>query len=211
MLSKLKKYWRVFKHIYLYGAMALDEETMLLETQKKGKYQLYGNNTVYNSTFGHHSYIGHNTIIFNTDIGSYCSIGPNVVMGYGDHPTDKFTTSPLVYYNEQLYGKDVVDKNKDFFNKRVAIHNDVWIGANVFIKNGITVGNGAIIGAGAVVLTDVPEYCIAVGVPAKIIRKRFDDATIQKVKNSKWWENTLEELIAAKDNTDIKTLRELGS
>jgi acetyltransferase-like isoleucine patch superfamily enzyme len=117
----------------------------------------------------------------------------------------------LVYYNEQLYGKDVVDKNKDFFNKRVAIHNDVWIGANVFIKNGITVGNGAIIGAGAVVLTDVPEYCIAVGVPAKIIRKRFDDATIQKVKNSKWWENTLEELIAAKDNTDIKTLRELGS
>ena len=210
MLSKLKKYWRVFKYMYGKAAVDLDTLTLLQQQQQEGQYMLYGNNTVYNSTFGHQSYVGHNSILFNCDIGSYCSIGPNVVIGYGDHPTNKFSTSPKVYYNEDLYGKDAVAKSQTELNKRVTIKDDVWIGANVFVKNGLTVWTGAILGAGAVVLTDIPEYAIAVGVPAKIIRNRFDQQTIDIIKATRWWDNDLEILIAKKDTTDIKTLRELG-
>src|SRR5262245_14425024 len=111
MFSKLKKYWRVFKHIYNQGAEGLDETTRKYERIERERYQLYGNNTVYNSTIGRHSYIAHNTLVYNTDIGNYCSIGPNVVIGYGDHPTNQFSTSPQIYYNELLCGKGVVEEN----------------------------------------------------------------------------------------------------
>lgn len=73
-------------------------------------------------------------------------------------------------------------------NKPCYIGNDVWIGRGVMIKNGIKIGNGAIIGAGAVVTKDVPDYAIVGGVPAKIIRYRFDENTIKLLLESKWWD-----------------------
>lgn len=211
MFRKLKRYIRVLKYIYNKGAEGLDETTRMYQRIEQDGYQLYGNNTIYNTTIGRHSYVAHNSIVFNATIGRYCSIGPNVVIGYGDHPTDKFTTNPLVYYNERIYGKDTVTALQDKLNKKVSIHNDVWIGANVFIKNGVTIGNGAIVGAGAVVLKDIPEYAIAVGAPARIIRNRFDDATIEKIKQSNWWQYDLEELINQKDTPAIKELMQIGS
>ena len=210
MFNKLKRYWRVLKYIYNQGAEGLDERTRMYERIEKERYQLYGNNTVVNSTIGKHSYLAHNAIAFNATIGNYCSIGPNVVIGYGDHPTDKLSTNPLVYYNVQLYGQTTVQQYQQSFNKRVYIGNDVWIGANVFIKNGITIDDGAIIGAGAVVLKDIPSYSIAVGAPARIIRQRFDEDTIAQLKASKWWEKDIETLIAEKTRPEIKMLLELG-
>jgi acetyltransferase-like isoleucine patch superfamily enzyme len=72
--------------------------------------------------------------------------------------------------------------------KRTKIGNDVWIGNNCLIKNGITIGDGAIIGMGSVITKDVEPYMIVAGNPGKIIRKRFDDETIEFLINTKWWE-----------------------
>src|SRR5690606_21568421 len=131
-----------------------------------------------NSELNDFSYIGKNSTIHNTKIGRFSSIGPNVVCGYGDHPTNFISTSP-VFYDDMFYIHPA--KNKFFGKTQVNIGNDVWIGANVFIKNGITIGDGAIVGAGSIVLKDIPAYSIAMGVPANIKSKRYDDKIIEKL------------------------------
>jgi acetyltransferase-like isoleucine patch superfamily enzyme len=69
----------------------------------------------------------------------------------------------------------------------VVIGNDVWIGANVVIRSGVTVGDGAVCAAGAVVTRDVQPYSIVGGVPARPIRKRFDDETVNRLLVMRWW------------------------
>lgn len=115
-----------------------------------------------------------------TKIGKYVSIAQNVVIGLGNHPINFISTNPCFYSNDQDLSKEL--------NKPCYIGNDVWIGRNVMIKNGIKIGNGAIIGAGAVVTKDVPDYAIVAGVPAKIIKYRFDENTIKLLLESKWWD-----------------------
>jgi serine acetyltransferase len=83
--------------------------------------------------------------------------------------------------------------------EKVKIENDVWIGANVYIKNGVRIGNGAVVGAGSVVLKDVGDYEIVAGVPAKIVRKRFSDSTIELLLKSNWWNLNTETLKNYKD------------
>ena len=82
------------------------------------------------------------------------------------------------------------DKNIEHGISRgdIVIGNDVWIGANVIILSGVTIGDGAVIGAGAVVTKPIPPYSIAVVVPAKVIKKRFDDKDIEHLLNAKWWD-----------------------
>lgn len=147
----------------------------------------HGNNRAHNINIGKNSYVSFNSIIYYAEIGDFCSIGPNVVIGYGDHPTNMISTSPYIYLNNLLF--DISEKEEFLIPhfKKVKIENDVWIGANVYIKNGVTIGNGAIIGAGSVVLKDVGEYEIVGGVPANLIRKRFDDEVIKLLLETKWW------------------------
>ena len=70
---------------------------------------------------------------------------------------------------------------------RVKIGNDVWIGEHVMIKRGVKIGDGVIIAAGSIVTKEVEPYSIVAGVPAKLIRKRFDDSTIERLMKLKWW------------------------
>jgi carbonic anhydrase/acetyltransferase-like protein (isoleucine patch superfamily) len=81
----------------------------------------------------------------------------------------------------------------------VKIGSDVWIGANCYIKDGVTIGDGAIIGTGAVVTKDIPPYSIAVGVPAEVIKKRFDEETIQELKELKWWNWDIDKIFRNKE------------
>lgn len=147
----------------------------------------HGNNKVRDISIGIHSYVSYNSIVYHTDVGNYCSIGPNVVIGFGDHPINMISTSPHIYLNNLIYN---VNETKEFLIphfKKVIIGNDVWIGANVYIKNGIKIGNGAIIGAGSVVLKDVGDYEIVVGVPAAFLKKRFEVGVINLLLEIKWW------------------------
>ncbi len=83
----------------------------------------------------------------------------------------------------------------DLTEKPVVIKNDVWIGANVVVLRGVTVGNGAVLAAGAIVNKDVPDFAIVGGVPAKIIRYRFNEKMRSEISESKWFEEKMEKAV----------------
>jgi acetyltransferase-like isoleucine patch superfamily enzyme len=106
----------------------------------------------------------------------------------GIHPSRDFvSTHPIFFSTKKQVGITFADKDYFQEEKGIKIGNDVWIGANVIILDGVTIGDGAIIGAGAVVTKDVPPYSIYGGVPAKLIRYRFEQKTIDFLVKFKWW------------------------
>lgn len=145
------------------------------------------------TVMGRYSYMGDNCVAVNAKIGSFCSIAGYCCIGGGAHPTNRFSTSPVFYEGRNVFRKKISNMTFDA-EKQVVIGNDVWIGEKVFIKDGITIGDGAIIGALSIVTHDVPPYAIVGGVPAKVIRFRFDDNTIEKLKRSEWWSLNDEQL-----------------
>lgn len=148
---------------------------------------------IVNSTIGKYSFCGYDCDVFNTEIGNFCSIANNVIIGGAAHPIDWISTSPVFYE-----GRDSVKKKFQTFQRekdlRTFIKNDVWIGHSVMIKQGVSIGNGAVIGMGSIVTKDVPDYEIWAGNPAKFIRKRFDDDTIKILLVLKWWNKSDDEI-----------------
>ena len=140
---------------------------------------------IVNSKIDRFSYV-YESKILNADVGAFCSIAPNVVVGGGAHPTDWVSSSPVFYKGKNVLRTNFSDNKFEEF-KRTIIGNDVWIGSNVLIKGGVCIGDGAIIGMGSVVTHDVPPYEIWAGNPARCIRKRFDDAMIDELLKIQWW------------------------
>jgi acetyltransferase-like isoleucine patch superfamily enzyme len=157
-----------------------------------------GKNTMVaaNVKIGRYSYISSGYIYSNTTIGRYCSIAVNVIIGADEHPVDWLSTSPIQYKNDEFFSFNTTQqytlKSNDL---TTIIGNDVWIGANACIKRGVTIGDGSIIGAGAVVTKNVPPYAIMGGIPAKVIRYRFNEEIIEKLLELKWWNKEKHELI----------------
>ena len=149
--------------------------------------KVYEKSSLTKVRLGRFSYISKNTNITDAKIGSFCSIGGRCQIGGGLHPTNMVSTSPVF-----LKGKSAVGFNFgsiDFSpSETVIIGNDVWIGSGVFVKAGVKIGSGAVIGANAVVTHDVEPYSIVAGVPAKEIRKRFDNETIERLLELGWWD-----------------------
>ena len=150
---------------------------------------LAANTMLVESSFGDYSYTAGNVQIIYANIGKYCSIANSVRINPGNHPQWRVTQHHMTYRRKD-YGLDTID-DTEFFNWRREHHctigHDVWIGHGAVIMPGVNIGTGAIIGSGAIVTKDVGPYEIAVGVAAKVIKKRFDDATIEKILQSNWW------------------------
>lgn len=161
--------------------------TKKIEITKNINHLLFSGVEFKDSTIGKYSYVARNSSICNTDIGSYCSIGPDTIIGYGDHPVNFISTSPVFYQATTSF--NIKPKESKFWgDARVVIGNDVWIGANCYIKNGITIGDGVIIAANSFVNKDVEPYSIVGGVPAKFIRSRFSREEVEMLLEVKWWE-----------------------
>lgn len=135
-----------------------------------------------------YTYIAPNAIINNTSIGKFCSIGPNLVCGWGIHPSKGISTSPMFYSTQKQNGFSLCAETKFVETKPISIGNDVFIGMNVTILDGVNIGDGAIIGAGSIVSKDIPSYAIAVGNPIRIIKYRFDASTVSQLLKVKWWD-----------------------
>lgn len=141
----------------------------------------------YRGKIGKYSYIGNNSFVNDTDIGSFTSISTDCYIGGTSHPTNWVSTSPVFHKWENIMKKNFARHEYDIF-KRTEIGNDVWIGNRVMIKAGVKIADGAVIGMGSVVTKDVGPFEIWAGNPAKLIRKRFDDETIKDLLKIKWWE-----------------------
>ncbi len=152
--------------------------------------KLYPSYQIKNSKIGNFTYISQNSKISFAKIGNFCSIGPNFLCGWGIHPSKSVSTHPMFYSTRKQNGITLSKTDKIEERKPIEIGHDVFIGANVLILDGVKIGTGAIIGAGAVVVKDIPDYAIAVGVPAKIIKYRFDEETIRKLLDSQWFLET---------------------
>ena len=113
-----------------------------------------GNNTAFNTSVHINA-----SVEGQIRIGSWCLIGPNVVMRTAGHRYD----DREAFIRQQGHVAGDID-----------IEDDVWIGANAVVLGGVRIGKGAVIGAGSVVTKDVPPMAIAAGVPAKAIRFRGD-------------------------------------
>ena len=123
-------------------------------------------------------------------IGKFCSIacGAKFLFTSGNHAMQSLSTYPFPIFFEE-WNLDARDICSAWDNKGdIIIGSDVWIGYEAVIMAGVTIGDGAIIATRAVVTKDVPPYTIVGGVPAKIIRKRFDDATIERLEKLRWWD-----------------------
>ncbi len=171
---------------------------------------------------GAFSYTNHGCEMWDTDIGRFCSIGQNVIINPGTHPTSFLTSHPIStsrdghpaamaglasYAGFALTGM-MHPVHPTARTSRVRIGHDVWIGARAIITTDVVVGDGAIIGAGAVVTKDVAPYSIVAGVPAKPIRVRFPAELQARVQASRWWDYDLSSL-AFRDYSQVERMLDL--
>lgn len=133
------------------------------------KVRIYKSVSIFDGvTIGDYSYVNAGSIVRSGRIGRYCSIAYNCVIGAGEHPLDRFSTSSRFYrknkLKQHLTWKEI--------HSPPVIEDDVWLGANVTVLQGVTIGQGAVIGAGSVVTKDVEPYTVCVGVPARKLKDR---------------------------------------
>lgn len=165
----------------------------------EGRNRIHFDVNIESSYIGLGTYIGPGCKLPHVKIGRFCSLGHNIKTVTANHPTSVFVSTHPAFYSLQKQS-GFTFTNKQLFEEHqtcseqydVVIGNDVWIGSDVNLLGGIRIGDGAVIATGAVVTKDVEPYSIVGGVPAKLIKKRFDPAQIIFLLELKWWNQNIE-------------------
>ncbi|ADW72607.1 CatB-related O-acetyltransferase [Rahnella aceris] len=136
----------------------------------------------------------------NLKTGRFCSLAAGVRVMGPQHPIHRFTTSPLTYHDffpkvaQEQFGETLNIAGFDYMPEATVLGHDVWVGEHAVLKGGITIGNGAIIAANAVVTSDVPPYAIVAGIPARVIKYRFEKSIINRLQSIQWWNYKITDL-----------------
>lgn len=198
----LHRIWNYFLLKKYSGLSRLGRHCKIQNCKFEGCNSVSSNSKLVDCYMGFASYLGEASELYMTRVGKYCSIADHVYSCIGNHPLHFMTTHPAFYYDttqqigfsfhvgEALY-KDIIKYPIGESRYSIVIGNDVWIGSHVTILGGVTIGDGAVVAAGAVVTRNVPEYAVVGGIPAKVIKYRFDEPTILRMKKSKWWESSI--------------------
>lgn len=174
-----------------------DLQTIYLRNAISNPNIMVGDYTMYNDFVNDPRDFEKNNVLYhypiNHDrlfIGKFCSIacGAKFIFNSANHTMSSLSTYPFPLFFEE-WQLDRADVTSSWDNKGdIVIGNDVWIGYEAIIMSGVKIGDGAIIGTRAVVTKDVPPYAIVGGIPAKEIRKRFSDETIDQLLKIAWWD-----------------------
>lgn len=149
------------------------------------------------ATYGRPQIKVFNNAEVSISIGSYTSIAHTVqiIIG-GRHSTDSISTYP---FDQRSIGGELPKASTKTSSSRIEIGSDVWISSNVTILDDVSIGNGAIVAAHSVVTRSVPDYAVVAGVPARIIKYRFDSFVIEQLKAIRWWEWPTNEIISIRE------------
>lgn len=195
-----------------------DRQTVYLKNVVSDSNIEVGDFTIYNDFVNDPRDFEKNNVLYhypiNGDrlkIGRFCSIacGAKFLFTSGNHTLRSLSTYTFpIFFDEWNLDKSRICEAWD--NKGdIELGNDVWVGYEAVIMSGVKIGSGAIIGTRAVVTKDVPPYTVAAGVPAKPIRRRFDDSTIETLEKLRWWDWRDEKLAAAIDAIQTGNIKQL--
>ncbi|WP_271220488.1 CatB-related O-acetyltransferase [Streptosporangium carneum] len=123
-------------------------------------------------------------------IGRYCAIatGTRFIMAGANHPTAGVSTFPFT-----IFGGDWAERTLDILTAMptrgdTVVGNDVWFGYDSTVMPGVRIGDGAVIATGSVVVSDVPPYAVVGGNPGRVVKRRFDDADVERMLRAAWWD-----------------------
>lgn len=176
-------------------------------------------------SFGAFSYVS-GGFLYDVHVGRYCSLSNGLHIGQGNHPMDWLSSHPFQYQNllfavgegfpdRDIYRQDVQAVDKELSRivpkpVKTYIGNDVWLGHGVIAVNGVRIGDGCVVGGGSVVTKDLEPYSIAVGNPARVLKKRFPDPVIEKLLDLKFWDFAPWQLRHIKFNEIDRSLDQLA-
>jgi phosphonate metabolism protein (transferase hexapeptide repeat family) len=167
----------------------IEPSSIIVDSQFGEFVEIGSFNNIQESTIDNYSYTCENCQIIYSYVGKFVNIASYVRINPSPHPMQKASQHHMLYRKEMFgFGQD----DSSFFDFRRSrkshIGHDVWLGHNVVIMGNVTIGNGAVIGSGAIVTKDIPPYAIAVGNPARVIKYRFDEKTIEALEKISWWD-----------------------
>lgn len=173
----------------------IGRDCVVLSSSVGANCDIESRNLLNNAVIGNMTYTGADVSITWAQVGKYCCIARLVDIGGNEHNYRAASMMPSYRLMNRLAGK--LQRHHD--EEHILVGNDVWIGSGATIarKDGLMVGDGAVIGAGAVVTKSVPPYAVVAGVPARVIKYRFDDDVIARLLKLAWWNWPDDQVLAA--------------
>ncbi len=183
----------VVKNTTLGKRSTIDHGCVVLNSTIGSYVDIEKRNLIRSAVIGDMTYTGADVGIMWAEIGKYCCIARKVEIGGNEHNYRAASMMPSYRLLNKLGGKLSMHQDEEI----VRVGNDVWIGVGALIprKSGLVIGDGAVIGSGAVVTKSVPPYAIVAGVPARVMRYRFEASVIEKLLRLKWWDWEREKIL----------------